>query len=542
MQIENLSFDYGDKVIFKNVNVNLSSGEKIGLIGQNGAGKTTFFKIVLGTLLPTTGKIILKKGTKVEWLPQIIADDYMEKEMTAQDYILAGRPIAKLEEKLNEIYSEIACADEKTQKNLISQAQNIQETLESYDWYEYENIMKKIVYNMKISDEILNKKISELSGGQKSKIAFARLLYSKQDIMLLDEPTNHLDEETKKFVIDFLKSYKGTVLIISHDIDFLNEVTNKTLFFDHRTHDIMKYNGNYSVFEKLHSEYEARIIEEARKQDVEIEKLKKVINKFEGTSGKRKRLAQDREKKLDKILSERIIVQPQNKKVDFDMEVSKTENDIPIRISGMTFSYPNMKRNIISKLSFDINKSEKFLVVGPNGAGKSTLLKLIARQLSPNKGKVILGDRVKIGYYAQEHENLVLEKTILENFSEYEMSSKKLRSMLAHFLFFGDEVNKKVSVLSPGERARVALAKLAMSGCNTILLDEPTNHLDPETQTIIAEVFKKFSGTMLVVSHNPNFVDSLGVERMLILPEGKITYYKRSTVEKYQKINTKKLD
>ncbi len=543
MQVEHLSFDYGDKQIFKDVNFIISQGEKVGLVGANGAGKTTFFKLVLGMLLPSAGSITLKKDAKVEWLPQIIAERNMESEMTVREYILSARPISRLELQLEQVYSQIGLTEDvETQLKLSKTADSIRTQLETLDWYEYESIMLNLAYNMKITDAMLDMKVSNLSGGQKSKVAFAKLLYSKQDVMLLDEPTNHLDNDTKKFVIEFLKSYKGTVLVISHDISFLNEVTDVTLFFDNRTCKVIRYNGNYSVFERLHEEYETRIQTIARRQDDEIERLENVIRKLDGTSGKRKKQALDREKKLERIMQERVVVQPTQKQVDFKMQQSRTENDVPIALRRITFRYPEMRKNIISNLSIEIRKQERFLIVGANGAGKSTLLKLIIRELKPNEGQVVLGNKVDIGYYAQEHENLMLDKTILENFSGLDISERKLRGKLAHFLFYGDDVYKNLSVLSPGERARVALAKLAMSGSNTILLDEPTNHLDPETQAIIARVFKDFTGTMIVVSHTPSFVEELGIERMLVLPEGRVEDYNKRTVEKFYKINTKSLD
>lgn len=543
MLVEHLSFDYGDKPILKDVSFALNCGDKVGLVGANGAGKTTFFKIILNMLFPNEGNIVLKKGSKVEWLPQIIAEKEMEGEMLVRDYILSARPIAKLEKELEDIYNRISNEENvDVQISLASKATKIQEQLETLDWYEHESIMLNIAYNMKVDDKMLGMRVSELSGGQKSKVAFARLLYSKQDIMLLDEPTNHLDKDTKEFVTEFLKKYKGTVLIISHDIAFLNEVTNTTLFFDIRTHKVIRYNGNYSVFEKLHEEYEENLLNQAKKQDDEIKKLKSTIDRLEGTSGKRKKFAQDREKKLEKILQDKIVITPAKKEVDFKMVVDRSENDIPITIKGINFRYPNSASDIISNLSISISKGERFLIVGKNGAGKSTLLKLISNELKPYKGKVTLGSKVDVGYYAQEHENLNLNATILENFAEFNLSERKIRSILAHFLFYGNDVNKYVSVLSPGERSRVALAKLAVSGSNTLLLDEPTNHLDPETQTIIAKVFKDFSGTMIVVSHNPDFVDALGIERMLVLPKGEIEPYNKNTVKKFYKINTNTFD
>ncbi len=540
MQVEHLSFEYGDKQILKDVSFVLPHGDKVGLVGANGAGKTTFFKIIMGLLDPSEGSVIMKRGTTIGWLPQIIAESDAEKEMTVMDYILSARPIAILESEINDIYDKMCDAEPDEQESLIREAARLQERLEELDWYEYKSIMLSIAYNMKITDEMLEKKVKELSGGQKSKVAFAKLLYGRQDILLLDEPTNHLDNETKRYVTEFLKTYKGTVLVISHDVAFLNDITNVTLFFDIRTHKVIRYPGNYSVFERLHEEYETRLATEAKKQDEEIERLQRVIDRFEGTSGKRKRMAEDREKKLDKIMQERIVVTPVRSSVEFEMRQEREENKIPVSVKKVTFRYPGTSRTIISNLSFDIAKGERFLIVGENGAGKSTLLKLISGVLKPNSGSTLLGTKVDLGYYAQEHEGLSLSGTILQNFASMDISERNLRKRLAHFLFYGDDVHKEIGVLSPGERARVALAKLAMSGSNTILLDEPTNHLDPETQEIIAKVFRDFTGTIIVVSHNPNFVDELGIERMLVLPEGKIVDYNRRTVEKFNKLNTKK--
>lgn len=541
MRIENMSFEYGDKLILKDVNLFISQGEKIGLVGSNGAGKTTFFKLLLEEIYPVKGDIVKRSNTHIGWLPQVIAEDYSEKEMTVKEYILSSRPIEVLQNQINKIYEEMCYEVEDEQEVLIKKAEKIQEQLEFYDCYEYESIMLNIAYNMKMDDDFLKKKLSELSGGQKSKVAFARLLYAKHDIMLLDEPTNHLDKETKKFVIEFLKKTKTTVLIISHDVEFLNEITTTTFFFDNRTHKVIRYNGNYSVFQKLHQEYEERMDDLARKQDAEISKLESVIESLQGVSSKRKKMAKDREKKLEKIMASRIERTPIKKRVKFSITKNREENAIPLSINKISFKYPNMSSQILNNLSFEIMKGERFLVVGTNGAGKSTLLKLIAKELIPGDGEIKIGTKVDLGYYAQEHEILDFERTILENFSVYNISEKKLRALLSHFLFFSEDIDKKIKILSPGERARVALAKVAISGSNVILLDEPTNHLDPETQSIIAEVFANFKGTIILVSHNPEFVESLGIERMLVLPEGKIEPYDSNFVKKIQKKNNNQL-
>ena len=539
MQIKNLTMSFGTQVIFNDVSLNIPENEKIGVVGLNGAGKTTLFKIIMGFESPDTGKVYIKNNYRVDWLPQVISDDVDNMEICVLDYLMSGRPIDKLNARLQSLYDELADPN-CNQKEIFNEIEKIQKKLDYWDCYNADTILLKIIDGMGIEDSILEKKLSELSGGQKSKIAFARLLYSNPEVILLDEPTNHLDEKSKQYIINYLKGYKGTVFIISHDIDFLDKVTSKTLFLDKRTKKFELYDGNYSKFKKVQSEREASLIRQARIQQQEEEKLREVINKYANASGNRKRMAQDREKKLEKLLNDKIEILDTSKTIKLDLSISRESGNMPLKINNLVFRYKKSSNDfIIDGLDFEIHKGEKFLIVGENGVGKSTLLKLIMGLLTPDKGNIEIGKKTDIGYYAQELEILDNAKTILENFSGMNFSQRQLRSILSKFLFFGDDVFKNVGILSPGERSRVALAKLAMSGANLLILDEPTNHLDPETQYLIADVFRDYQGTMLVVSHNPKFVDNLGIERTLILPSGKIAYYDRDIVEQYQVLNKK---
>lgn len=537
MQIKNLTMSFGTQVLFENINLNIPENEKIGVVGVNGAGKTTFFKIVMGLEYPDDGKIILKNGSRVSWLPQVITEDVEDLNINVLDYLMLGRPIVSLNNKLQRLYEELANPN-CDQNKVYGEIDKIQKQLEYWDVYNAESILLKIIDGMNIDDTILNKKLGELSGGQKSKVAFAKLLYSKPEVILLDEPTNHLDEESKKYVIEYLKGYKGSVFIISHDIDFLNQVTTKTLFLDKRTRKLELFDGNYNKFKKLQLEREEALLRQAQIQQQEENKLREIVNKYANASGNRKRMAQDREKKLEKLMKEKIQVLDKNKTIDFKIGITREDSKQPLKIMDLSFKYDKTdSNNIIDHLNFELSRGEKFLIVGENGAGKSTLLKLIMGLLEPDSGYIKLGNKTDIGYYAQELELLDNESTILDNLISMGYNQRQLRSILSKFLFYGNDVYKNVSVLSPGEKSRVALAKISLSGANMLLLDEPTNHLDPETQNLIAEVFKNYDGTMIVVSHNPEFVDNLGIERLLILPEGKISYYDRDIVEHYQTLN-----
>lgn len=534
MKIDNLSLSFGTAEVYKNLTVEFNQNDKVGIIGVNGAGKTTLFKLILGELTPDAGTITV--SSKIGYLPQVIEDNF-DKEMSVFDYLLSARPIKELENKLTNLYEQIAT--EKNEHNLkkyMKDITKVEDELTYYEQYNAESELLKIIAGMNIDDALLDLKLKNLSGGQKSKIAFARLLYSKPETLLLDEPTNHLDLDTKDYIIEYLKNYKGLILVISHDTSFLDEITNKTLYIDKNKKTGTLYNGSYSKYEKIKKERELATSRLHDKQQKEEEKLKEIIARYIRGNEKKANIAKDRQKKLEKLLSEKVEVEKKNKYTKFKINIKYPSYSIPISCSNLTFGYTE-ENLLYQNLTFDLIRGEKFLIVGENGIGKTTLLKLIMNILTPLEGSINISEKTLIGYYAQEHDLLNKEKTIKENFSDSGLTDYELRRFLGSFLFTNDDIFKKINILSPGERSRVALAKIALSGANTLLLDEPTNHLDPMTQLIIADTFKDYEGTMLVVSHNLEFVDNLGIERMLLLPSGRIMYYDKNVVLHYELLN-----
>lgn len=534
MKIDNLSLSFGTAEVYKNLTVEFNQNDKVGIIGVNGAGKTTLFKLILGELTPDAGTITV--SSKIGYLPQVIEDNF-DKEMSVFDYLLSARPIKELENKLTNLYEQIAT--EKNEHNLkkyMKDITKVEDELTYYEQYNAESELLKIIAGMSIDDALLDLKLKNLSGGQKSKIAFARLLYSKPETLLLDEPTNHLDLDTKDYIIEYLKNYKGLILVISHDTSFLDEITNKTLYIDKNKKIGTLYNGSYSKYEKIKKERELATSRLHDKQQKEEEKLKEIIARYIRGNEKKANIAKDRQKKLEKLLSEKVEVEKKNKYTKFKINIKYPSYSIPISCNNLTFGYTE-ENLLYQNLTFDLIRGEKFLIVGENGIGKTTLLKLIMNILTPLEGSINISEKTLIGYYAQEHDLLNKEKTIKENFSDSGLTDYELRRFLGSFLFTNDDIFKKINILSPGERSRVALAKIALSGANTLLLDEPTNHLDPMTQLIIADTFKDYEGTMLVVSHNLEFVDNLGIERMLLLPSGRIMYYDKNVVLHYELLN-----
>lgn len=537
MKGEDMFLSFGSEVIYDDANFRIEEKDKVGVVGVNGAGKTTLFKIILKEERLDGGKVTTNKK-KIGYLPQEIS--FQDQDTIVLDYLSSARPIEKLENKLNTIYEKLPNASEKEQTKLLHQAETIQNELDSLHQYSAEDELLSIIDNMKIESDLLEMKVGNLSGGQKSKIAFARLLYENADILLLDEPTNHLDMKTKDFITNYLKNYHGMVLVISHDIDFLNEVITNTMFINKVTHKIKVYKGNYTEFKRLYADEMMQKELRIKEQEREIKHLQEVVKKAESASRTNhniKRLGQSRKKMLEKKLDELETREETYKAVTMKIDPLERSGKIPLEVNHLTFHYPN-KKDLYRNLSFQMARGEKFLIVGENGVGKSTLLKLIMKELTPIQGEITYGYHASIAYYAQELEILDKNKTILENIDNPNYNDQELRTFLGNFLFSNNDVFKKVSVLSPGEKARVALCKILIQRTNIIILDEPTNHFDPETQAIIGENFKNYTGTLIMVSHNPAFVEQVGVTRMLVLPEGKIVEYKKELLHYYYYLNT----
>lgn len=536
MHAEKLSLSFGANQIYDNAEFNILPQDKVGIVGVNGAGKTTLFKIILGQIKPDSGYIDVENKT-IGYLPQQI--EIKDSDITVWDFLLTARPIKALEKKQNDLYEKLSKNPE--DKELLNKLSDIQEELEYYNYYGYEDELLSIIDNMDIDSSMLDMKLKDLSGGQKSKVAFARLLYSKFNILLLDEPTNHLDIKTKDYVSQYLRKYKGMVLIISHDTDFLNGIVNKILYVDKALHKISVFSGNYETYKKKLAELKHRKEKQIQSEERQIKKLSDFIEKAKQASPTNhsiKKLGHTREKQLDKILKNKTIKDKIYKKIKMNLRPLKEGPKHPISVEGLWFRYPGSKL-LYRDLSFYITGKERFLIVGENGIGKSTLLKLILGKLTPEKGTITINPKTDIAYYAQELELVDESKTVIENVSSPEYTDEQLRAVLSNFLFYDMDVFKKAEVLSPGEKARVALCKLLLKRANMLILDEPTNHLDPETQKIIGDNFKDFEGTIIVVSHNPEFVEQIGITRMLVLPSGKIKEYSHELLEYYYALNTK---
>ncbi len=537
MHVKQLSLSFGANVIYDDAEFHLAPRDKVGIVGVNGAGKTTLLRILTGELKPDYGHIDTG-GARLGYLPQTI--EIETPDMSVWEFLMSGRPIKKLEAELHAAYEAIAQnPDDGAAAENISR---LQAELEYYDAYSAEDALLELIENMNIDAGMLDMRLRDLSGGQKSKVAFARLLYSMPEILLADEPTNHLDASTRAFITDYLRRYRGMVIIISHDTKFLNDVVGRILKIDKTTHKISVFDGNWDEYKNKEREQRRAREQKIESEQRQIKKLGEFIERARAASPTNhsiKRVGRTREIQLQKIMAARTTREQTYKKLKMNLSPLRQGARTPILVDDLWFRFPGA-RLLYRKLSFYITGGERFLVVGENGAGKSTLLKLIMGYLKPERGSIQINPKTDIAYYAQELEQLDSDKTIMENVAHPDYSDEQLRAVLGNFLFSGHDVFKRIGVLSPGERARVALCKIMLRRANMLILDEPTNHLDPETQAVIGDNFRDYDGTIIVVSHNPDFVEQIGITRMLVLPAGRIEEYDHEKLEYYYSENTRR--
>lgn len=544
MKAQHLSLSFGVEKIYDDCSFHFEAKDKVGIVGVNGAGKSTLFKVILGQQKLDDGELELP-SLRLGYLPQEIKIDKSNDDITVWQYIAAARPVDELQEQLNAEYEKLAKYPD---SNAITERiVKLQDLIDSYDIANFDYELLKIIEKMHLQD-LMDAPMKQLSGGQKSKVAFARVLFENAGLLLLDEPTNHLDVETKGFVANYLRNYRGMVMVISHDVEFLDTVTNKTLFLNKTTHKTTVYRGNYTYFRRQYAEEKAEQDKRITEQEREIKRIQEFVERARNAKRSNTALIKQghvREKMLDRKLAELEVREQEYQKVEMNISPSKQSGKVPLEVQNLTFHYPG-KAPLFEKLSFSLTRGEKFLIVGENGIGKSTLLKLIMGELTPDEGTIIPSQNTTIAYYAQELEILDERETILDNVKSYDFTDTEMRSILSNFLFRGDDVYKRVSILSPGEKARVALCKILTKRTNVIILDEPTNHFDPETQKIIGENFKDYDGTIIMVSHNPSFVEQVGITRMLILPShdpekpalGIVKNYSHELLEYYYYLNS----
>ncbi|HHU16956.1 MAG TPA: ABC-F family ATP-binding cassette domain-containing protein [Clostridiales bacterium] len=526
LSANNITKSFGIDIVLENVSFHINQGDKIGIVGANGAGKTTLLNILSGTLPFDSGDFFVSANTKIGYLRQ---SDVFESENTVYEEMLSiFSDLIDMENELELLSRKIS---EESQKGtdvagLLHKYDDLMEAFKNKNGYGYKSEINGILNSMAFPEEYFDKRISILSGGERTRLALASLLLKKTDLLLLDEPTNHLDIGTLKWLEQYLKSYSGTIVVISHDRYFLDQMVNRV--FEIENHKLITYEGNYSTYaKKKRQKYE----DELRKyehQQKEIQRQEDIIRRFKqhGTEKLAKR-AQSREKRLKHIEHlERPNTSIGRIKVSFKQRYQSGNDVLLVKELSKSFGRNGQKRQLFRNVELDIKRGERICIVGPNGIGKTTLLKIIMGEIEPDQGYIKLGQNVSFGYYDQEQKLLNSANTVLEEVhSAYRLySDTEIRSLLGRFLFRNDMVFQTVSSLSGGEKARLSLLKLMLSGANVLIMDEPTNHLDIASKEVFEEALLEFPGTMILVSHDRYFLNRVPTRIIELGEEGTINY------------------
>ena len=506
LNIHNLSISFGGEYLFEEITFRLGAGDRVGLIGKNGAGKSTMLKILSGEMEPDTGQIAMDKDLKIGFLKQDI--DFAEGRTVLEESYQAFEEIKQLEKKLEEINHQLAERtdyESEAYHQLMVDLNDVQHQYEIHGGYNYQGETERILQGLGFKREDFDKLTDTFSGGWRMRIELAKLLLQQNDILLLDEPTNHLDIESIIWLEGFLNNYPGAVVIVSHDKMFLDNVTNRTIEIS--LGRIYDFNKPYSKYLVLRKELREQQLASQKNQEKQIQQTEKLIEKFRAKASKAS-MAQSLIKKLDKI--DRIEVdEDDNSVMNLKFPVSVTPGKVVVEAHHISKNYGDL--NVLKDISLLIERDSKTAFVGQNGQGKSTLAKIIVGEIK-HKGELKLGHNVQIGYFAQNQaEHLDGSKTVLDTMIDAanESNRAKVRDILGSFLFRGDEVEKYVRVLSGGERNRLALAKLMLQPFNVLVMDEPTNHLDIKSKNVLKDALKSFEGTLILVSHDRDFLQGL---------------------------------
>ena len=506
LHVNNLSLSFGGETLFDQLSFKLSKGDRIGLVGKNGAGKSTMLRVLNGDQGYNSGSISLQKECTIGMLKQDV--DFKDEHSVFEEAGLAFKDLKSIENKLEAINLEMTERtdyESKEYEQLLIDLSEYQQQYELKGGYNYQANIEKILKGLGFTREDLSKHTSELSGGWRMRIELAKLLLQDNDLLLLDEPTNHLDIESIIWFENFLREISSCVVLVSHDKQFLDNVTNRTIELSFG--QIYDYNKPYSEFKELREEIKEQQVAAKKNQDKEIEQTQKLIDKFRAKANKAS-MAQSLIKKLEK--TERIQVdQDDENLMNISFNVSHQPGKVIMKADEVAKSFGNKK--VLNEVSFAVDRGDKIAFVGQNGQGKSTLAKIIIGELE-HKGKLELGHNVEIGYFAQDQaDHLNEDRTLLETMEEVatERNHNRIRDILGSFLFSGDDVFKPVKVLSGGERNRLALAKLMLMPFNTLIMDEPTNHLDITSKNILKQALQNFEGTLILISHDRDFLQDI---------------------------------
>jgi ATPase subunit of ABC transporter with duplicated ATPase domains len=515
IRIENISKQNSHRILFIEASAALNRGEKIGLVGPNGAGKTTLFRMITGQEQPDEGQVAAEKGVTIGYFNQDVGE--MAGRSAVAEVMEGAGPVSVVAAELRELEAEMVDPDKLDEMDrIIERYGEVQARYEELDGYALEGRAREVLAGLSFTQEMMDGDVGALSGGWKMRVALARILLMRPDVMLLDEPSNHLDLESLIWLEEFLKTYDGALLMTSHDREFMNRIVGKIIEID--AGSLNSYSGDYGFYEQQRAQNEKQQQAQFERQQAMLAKEIKFIERFKARASHASQV-QSRVKKLEKI--DRVEPPKRRQTVAFDFLPAPRSGEDVINLKNVHKKYGS--RTIYEGLDFMVRRKERWCIMGINGAGKSTLLKLVAGSAEPDQGSVALGASVKMGYFAQHAMDILDgERTVLEWLEDSfpQAGQAPLRALAGCFGFSGDDVEKKCRVLSGGEKARLVMAKMLFDPPNLLVLDEPTNHLDLDTKEMLIKALSQYEGTMLFVSHDRHFLAALSNRVLELTPDG----------------------
>jgi ATPase subunit of ABC transporter with duplicated ATPase domains len=529
LSVRDLRVEIDTKQIVGSASFDVRAGDKVGLVGRNGAGKTTLFRVLGRATEPRSGTVSLPEATG--YLSQDPRSDSVALDTSCLLHVLSGRG---LDEAMARIDKMTITLEEDPSDENIQAFSDAHERFEALGGYGAESEARRLVAGLGLAADRLDLTIGALSGGERRRLELARILFAGSDLLLLDEPTNHLDADARDWLLDFLRSYRGALLVISHDLGLLDDAITRVLHLDRETEnavgELIEYRGNYSSYLVERDVAEERTARLADRQSKEVARLSRQADGMRGQSAKRARVAKNLDARAAKLAAEAVAGPTRRRSITVKLPTPPESDRTPLEASGLAKSYGAL--SVFDDVSFDIGRGERMLIMGLNGAGKTTLLKLLADTMRADTGTVRTGPRTSIGYYAQEHEGIDDGTSLLDHMrSTASIGDKEARSVMGMFGLTGDKAHQDAGTLSGGEKTKLALAQLVVGGHNLLLLDEPTNNLDPGSRTAIGDALSGWPGTILLVSHDPEFVRALAPDRCLTMPEGQVDHFDEQMLE-----------
>ncbi len=532
LQAQAISVEVGGRLLVESASFTVMARDKVGIVGRNGAGKTSLFKVLGGAAEPAGGRVLRKGG--FGYLPQDPKIDAALEGRSCVTHILSGRGIDDEVVRIEKL--RIAMEENPDERNVQRYA-TAEESFRTSGGYAAESEARAIAAGLGIPDTRLDQPISTLSGGERRRVELSRILFAGSDVLCLDEPTNHLDVDAKNWLLGFLRQYKGAMLVISHDLELLDESITRVLHLDRPTEgalgELIEYRGTYSQYQRARAEDEARRAKKAALQAKEIDRLQTVVDRF-GAKATKATMAHSIEKRIARLEAVREHGPQATKTMTVRFPDPPKAGETVIEASGMCKAYGGP--TIFEDISFDLGRGERLLVLGLNGAGKTSLLRILAGETTADLGDFRFGYNVHVGYYAQEHDNLRTDESLLTNIrdavpSGINLGETQLRGLLGMFGLSGDKVFQASGTLSGGEKTKLALAMLMVGRNNLLLLDEPTNNLDPPSRQAVADALVDWPGAIILVSHDEDFVRELAPTKVLLMPDGDVDYFSESWLD-----------